>query len=53
MTTSPFSQTVDCWRIQGTIGLSIVQRIINWQGGRIWAEAEPGRGAAFFFTLPD
>ncbi len=34
------------------IGLSIVQRIVERHGGEIWAEAEPGSGAAFFFTLP-
>ncbi|HEV8312968.1 MAG TPA: ATP-binding protein, partial [Burkholderiaceae bacterium] len=33
------------------VGLSIVQRIVQRHGGRIWAQAAPGRGASFFFTL--
>lgn len=52
---TPFHRMPEATSFPGVgIGLATVKRIVERHGGSIWVEAQPGKGAAFYFTLqPD
>jgi signal transduction histidine kinase len=50
---SPFYRSSRTARYSGAgLGLSVCQRLVEAQGGKVWAEPNNGRGAIFAFSLP-
>ena len=47
-----FTRLHSAHEFDGTgIGLTLVKKIVERHGGRVWADAEPGEGASFYFQL--
>jgi signal transduction histidine kinase len=48
-----FQRAPNHLKVEGSgIGLSIVKKIVELNGGRVWVESEEGKGSQFFVEWP-
>ncbi len=48
----PYWQAPETAKAGSGLGLTIVKRIVEAHGGRVWCDSSLGAGSTFFFTLP-
>jgi signal transduction histidine kinase len=48
-----FYRLQDLKQVEGTgVGLTIVYKVLETYGGRVWLDSEKGKGTTFFFAIP-
>lgn len=50
----PFQTLAPRDQIESTgIGLAVVKKVVEMEGGQVWLESQPGKGCTFYISIPD